>query len=202
MRLWITGREVKSRGQFGFRDLFQLISIKDIRQERKGPVVQEHVLHTFLFETCFVIIILALSLSFNLICLPLNPWNRFVLPWTPCNWPLQYSWAFFFFIKTFDTINHIAICNKLAACGTLPQTVTWFQSQLCQLRAVVGKSDSSSPARRAVSCECRALTTWRYQGLELQICTCLQVLLYTSNNLLSIRATSLQSRLSDSICEV
>lgn len=51
----------------------------------------------------------------------------------------------FFFVKAFDTINHIATCNKLAACGTLPQTVTWFQSQFCQLKAVVGNSDSSSP---------------------------------------------------------
>lgn len=134
-------------------DLFQPISIKDVRQERKGAVAQEHILHSFLSETYFVIIILALSLSFHLICLPLNSWNRFVLPWTPCNWPLRYPWTLFFFcflifIKTFDTINHIAICNKLAACGTLPQTVTWFQSQPCQL--VAGKSDSSSPA-----CRCR-----------------------------------------------
>lgn len=47
---------------------------------------------------------------------------------------------------TFDTINHIAICNKLAAGGTLPPSVTWFQSQLCQLKVVAGNSDSSSQA--------------------------------------------------------
>lgn len=143
MSLWITGREVKSRRQFSFRDLFQPMFIKDIRQESKGVVAHEHILHTFLFETYFVIIILAPSLLFNLICLPLNSWNRFALPWTPCNWPLRYSWTllifFFFLIKTFDTINHIAICNKLAACGTLPQTVRWFQSQLCQLEVVCWK---------------------------------------------------------------
>lgn len=89
---------------------------------------------------------------------------------------------FFFFIKTFDTINHIAICNKLAACGTLPQTVTWFQSQLCQLKVVVGKSDSSSPACRLRSPRgsvLRALyindlpAASRHQGQELQARTCL-----------------------------
>lgn len=95
MSLWITGREVKSRRQFHFRDLFQSISIKDLRQERKEAVAHKHILRTFLFETYFVIIILALSLLFNLICLPLNSWNRFVLPWTLCNWLLQYSWTFF-----------------------------------------------------------------------------------------------------------
>lgn len=100
MSLWIPGREVMSRRQFSFRDLFQPTSIKDIRQERKEAAAHGHILHTFLFETYFVIIILALSLSFNLICLPLNSWNRFVLTWTPCNWPLQYSWTFtiYFFL--------------------------------------------------------------------------------------------------------
>ena len=49
--------------------------------------------------------------------------------------------------KAFDTINHIAICNKLAAYGTSPKIVTWFQSEFCQLKVVTGKSDSRFQAR-------------------------------------------------------
>lgn len=118
---------------------------------------------------------------------------------------------FFFFIKTFDTINHIAICNKLAACGTLPQTVTWFQSQFCQLKALVGNSDSSSPARRLrgprgsvlfVLYINDLLAALRHKGQELRVCTCLQVPLYISNNLFDIKVTSLRSQVFDSICEV
>ena len=52
--------------------------------------------------------------------------------------------------KAFDTINHFAICNKLAAYGTSPKIVTWFQSELCQLRVVIGNSDS--PFQAAFLC--------------------------------------------------
>lgn len=50
MSLWIPGREVMSRRQLSFRDLFQPISIKDIRQERKGAVAHGHVLHLFFLK--------------------------------------------------------------------------------------------------------------------------------------------------------
>jgi len=71
--------------------------------------------------------------------------------------------------KTFDTINHIAICNKLAACGTLPPSVTWFQSQLCQLKVVAGNSDSSSQALlRGVPSRlyCTLMTCWLPSGTQ------------------------------------
>lgn len=43
--------------------------------------------------TYFVIIALASSpLSFNLICLTLNSWNRFSLPWIPSSWLAECSW--------------------------------------------------------------------------------------------------------------
>lgn len=62
--LRITGREAKSRRQFSFRNLFQPVSIKAVRQKRRGAVAHEHILNTAFFETTyFAIIILALAPS-------------------------------------------------------------------------------------------------------------------------------------------
>lgn len=50
--------------------------------------------HSAFFETTYFVIIALASgpLSFNLICLTLNSWNRFSLPWTPSSWLVECSW--------------------------------------------------------------------------------------------------------------
>lgn len=100
--------------------------------------------------------------------------------------------------KAFDTINHIAICNKLAAYGTSPKIVTWFQSELCQLPLVTGNSDSPSlPLLGSTILYAPhvsdMLAHQLHKGQSLLGCTCLGVLLDTSRDLLGIKVTLLPS---------
>lgn len=99
--------------QHGFRNIFQTVAIRAFtsktRGERKrkkkkkigrggwgldGICSRPDLKQSAFFETTyFVIIALAPGpLSFNLICLTLNSWNRFSLPWTPSSWLVECSW--------------------------------------------------------------------------------------------------------------
>lgn len=78
---WVGGEEEKKKINWGRYGLDGICSRPDLKRS------------AFFETTYFVIIALASGpLSFNLICLTLNSWNRFSLPWTPSSWLAECSW--------------------------------------------------------------------------------------------------------------